>query len=317
MHDIHALRSDLRSARARYESGYQHDIFRYRTTVRRQFHQELDQVLSFLVRNRNIAAVNEMSRSLLFQSILTEGETGMDLCVLGPPLGIFPLNDLGYGLIGYGILGVLKNALTRRFHPEKQNPFIDYLSAAGLDGRTAGAVCIMAGTAVLNAVAETCLVNHLPDVALMVMRTAQYFSKDVVTRSSRNASLPCDPYENIFMREEMPRHMMLEHIFFRTLPPSLRFPLLEIASDIHLFRHMTRHLADSDHPPITTAGDGNRDDRQALTHLMDRVVSIRTHAGSLHPDCRDAVDVRIEEGLERIAEWAASRKVNQRIAGKA
>jgi len=317
MHDIDALRSDLTSARSRYESRYRHDIFRYRRALWRQFRQELDQVLSFLVRDRNIAVVNEMSRSLLFQSILTEGENGMDLCGWGPPLGIFPLKDLCLGLIGYGTFGVMKTVLTHPHYPEKRNLFLDHLCTIGCDGRTAGAVCIMAGTAILNAVSETCLAEHLQDVAQIVMRTSQYISKDVVTRSNSNTPLPGDPDEIIFMQEQMPRLMMLEHIFLRTISSDIRFPLLEIASDIHLFRHMARQLADSNHRSIQNAAKRDREDWQKFTHLMNRIVSIRTRAGRLHPDCRDAVDLRVEQGLESIAEWMASRQMNQQIAGEA
>ena len=290
MHDIKALRSDLTSARNRYETRYRHDISQYRKAVRRQFQMELDRVLSGLVRDRNLAVVNEVSRSLLFQSILSEGETGMDLCVWGPPLGIFPLNDLGYGLVAYGTLGMTATALTHRFHPEKTFPFTDYLDKTGMDERTARAVCIMTGTAVLNAVAKSCLVSHLPDIAQRVMRTSQHFSKGIVARSSQNSP---QPNEIRMMRRDMPRLMMLEHIFVRTVPSPIRFPLLRIASGIHWFRQMMRYGENSGSLPLKIAKNDDRNGSQALTHLMDRIASIREKAAALNPGCRDAVDMRI------------------------
>lgn len=314
MHDLHVLRSDLALARSRYEARYLHGMASYRKALWRRFQQELNQVLSFLIRDRNIAVVNETSRLLLYQSIMSEAEKGMDCCVWGPPLGLYPLHDLCYGLMAYGILSAMNHALTHQSPRENPNPFFDYLNTSGIDERTAGAVCIMACTALLNAVAQTCLANHLPAVAQIVMRTSQHCAKAPVTRSARNAPLPGDPHEIIIMREEMPRLMMLEHVFFRTLTSKIRFPLLEIASDIHLFLETTRHLEDADDPRIHITVNAGRDDRRTLSQLMDRAVSIRTHAAGLDPDCRDAVDVRVEKGLERMAEWLASKQMHRRIA---
>ncbi len=314
MTDIDALRASVTSACVRYETHFQPDSSTYYKTVWQQFQQELDHVLLFLVQDRNIAFINEMSRSLLFQSILAESETGLDVCVWGPPLGISPVNDFCYGLIGYGAVGVMESA---RPYPEKTTPFTDYLIAAGFDGRTATALSIMVSTAILNTVAEKCLSNHLPDVAQIVMRMSQFVSKSVVSHADRTPTLHDDPQDIFFKGEEMHRHTMLEHIFLRTIPATIRIRLLEIASQIHLFRKMIHRLTDSNARSVEITATGDRSDLPALTHLIDRVMAIRADACSLCPDYRDAVDVRLHEGLERTAGWMAAKQMDQRITAEA
>ena len=56
---------------------------------------------------------------------------------------------------------------------------------------------------------------------------------------------------------------------------------------------MMRYGENSGSLPLKIAKNGDRNGSQALTHLMDRIASIREKAAALNPGCRDAVDMRI------------------------
>ncbi|MFZ3048009.1 MAG: hypothetical protein WA151_19005 [Desulfatirhabdiaceae bacterium] len=223
----------------------------------------------------------------------------MDLCALGPPLGLFPMNDFSYGLIAYGACGVMKTAVENPIHPTRNRPFIDYLTASGFDARTAGAVGVMAASAVINAVAEICL-NHRPtDVIQTLMRASEHFSSGVLNRPKYRGPLSYEQYETVVRQEEIPRHMMLEHIFLRTAPSYVRFQLLKIAVNIHLFRHMISIIEELDDPFGNICSINVVNFSQFIHLLKGIVLKIRTDTLCLTPNLQDAVAKRLLGCLDR------------------
>lgn len=257
-------------------------------TFARQFQNLLDHVLTFLVQDHQLAVVNEMSRSRLYRTILVEAETAMDLCTWGPPLNIFPLTDFGYGLIAYGAFGLMQTA---SFDRAEEDPFTDYLGAAGLDPRTIRAIGMMAGTAVLNAVTETCLTHRLPHTARIMMHASEQVSAGLSVPLSKPTSVGDSRCHTSRYQNGSARYMMLEHIFLQTAPMDVRTRLLKIASGLHAIRQMIRDAEKS--------GQSYPDFFFLFPCLVEQIQTIWTEACQMLPRHRDAVAARIDRWVDR------------------
>lgn len=287
--DLNTLRADLSSAGIRHNTRYRQVVASYQTALTRQFQMNLEKVLSFLVQNRDMAGINDKFRRMLSRAVLAEGKVVMDICELGPPLEIFPLNGFSHGLIAYGACGIMKIALASPCHPTETRPVMHDLVAMGFDAPTARAMGVMAAAAIQNAVVQTCLADRRTDIAEIMMRVSEQVSAGILTQSSSPVPMTWDQHETAIRQNDIPGHMMLEQIFLKTAPSGVRFQLLDIAANLHGLRHMM------------AIPDNGINRVQSLERLTERVRVIWENACDLNPACRDAVATRLLGSLAQLA----------------
>ena len=295
------LEKEIVQAKKRHRSHYGAQVRELVSQVEIEYIKEVSYVLDFLVKDRHLNEIIDSGKKILETIFISNRWVGWELCDLGPPLNIWPVEEFPIAMIAYVAIHLVDDGIDGHLEYKAlgKQSYYGYLIENHLNNRQASAISAMLGMAVFNASVRRLNKKNIRSASDILLRLSSNVFVGMMAEAFSHSRVSLESYKEIIRRKSIAYQMILDHVFLTNVSIQIRSVLLELNARLVEIGQLTDDLIDEEDDlsmgrfNILMVPDMNR--TKVLQMILVSLQELWQECRSLTAELRDVMAVRMAD----------------------
>lgn len=243
---LRILDEELSLSFERHKKRYGEQIKGLTNQVEKEYATRLEQVLSLLLSNKDLAEILMPVHYVLKKYLSSMRWVGWGDCEFGPPLNIQPVKEFSHAILIYLSARLIDDGIDgHKDYKGRVLTLYGFLTDKMSDREAAGLSSMM-GNLLLNASLRLLNKQGYTESADVLMRIYADVIPGALAEALSRCSVNYSLYQRIIKHKSVAYDMMLHQVFLRQVIPSLRFNILHLLADLSETAQWLNDLCDDE-----------------------------------------------------------------------
>lgn len=226
---------------------------------------------------------------------------GWGNCELGPPLGIYPVQEYALAMAVYTSARLIDDALDGHAHYKGLMPTLHNFLCTTTTEREASGLGSMMGSFVAQEAFRQLINKGYSDTALLLFQLYANVIPGAMAELCVQGNHSIELYNAIVQRKSVAYDMMLHHTFLRTVPNHLQTPLLQFLAEFSEVAQWLNDLMDREddwqRQQLNFLHTAHIDEMTASLRIAEAFLQLWDKACTLPNHLRNALAMRLHDPI--------------------